>query len=85
MPIGFNLDKAREIHRDNIRAARGPLLQQLDVEFVRALEQGADTAAIAEQKQALRDATIAPAIEAADSPEALVNAWDETLLGPSPY
>lgn len=85
MPIGLNLAKAKEIHKDNIRAARQPLLEKLDVDFVRTLEQGKDTAPIAEQKQALRDATAAPEIEAASSAEELKAAWDEQLLGASPY
>jgi hypothetical protein len=85
MPIGLDLAKAKEIHKDNIRAARQPLLQKLDVEFQRALEQGADTAPVAEQKQALRDATAAPAIVAAASADDLKAAWDADLLGPSPY
>lgn len=85
MPIGLNLAKAKDIHKDNIRAARQPLLQKLDVEFQRALEQGGDTAAVAEQKQALRDATAAPEIAAAASADELKAAWDADLLGPSPY
>jgi hypothetical protein len=85
MPIGLNLAKAQEIHKDNIRAARQPLLEKLDVEFVRTLEKAADTAPIAEQKQALRDATAAPEIAAAQSAEDLKAAWDADLLGPSPY
>jgi hypothetical protein len=28
MPIGFNLDKAKEIHKDKIRAVRNPLLEK---------------------------------------------------------
>lgn len=85
MPIGLNLAKAKDIHKDNIRVARQPLLEKLDVEFVRTLEQGGDTAPIAEQKQALRDATATPEIAAAASADELKAAWDETLLGPNPY
>lgn len=85
MPIGLNLAKAKEIHKDNIRAARQPLLEKLDVEFVRTLEQGNDTAPIAEQKQALRDATAATEIAAAKTADDLKAAWDADLLGPSPY
>jgi len=83
--ITINLDKAREIHRDRIRQARTPLLAAKDVEFQRALESGADTAAIVAEKQALRDAPAAPEIDAASTPEELKAAWDEQLLGTSPY
>ena len=85
MPISLNLAKAKEIHKNNIRAARRPLLQSLDVDFQRALEQGGDTAAIVAQKQALRDAPADPAIEAAASADELKAAWDADLLGPAPY
>ena len=59
MSISINIDKAKAIKREQFRAARKPLLEALDVAFVRALEQG-DTeaqASIAAQKQALRDVT----------------------------
>lgn len=62
MSIGINIDKAKDIKRDQFRIARKPLLEALDVAFMRAVEQG-DTAAqasIAAQKQALRDVTDLP-------------------------
>ena len=85
MPIGLDLARAKDIHKDNIRTARKPLLEVLDVDFVRALEQGDDTSAIAERKQALRDAPAAPEIASAGSADELKAAWDAELLGPSPY
>lgn len=59
MSIIINIDKAKGIKRDQFRAARKPLLEALDVAFVRALEAGdvAAQASIAAQKQALRDVT----------------------------
>jgi len=59
MSIIINIDKAKGIKRDQFRIARKPLLEALDVAFVRALEQGdaAAQASIAAQKQALRDVT----------------------------
>ena len=83
--ININMTKAREIHRDNVRQARNPKLAAKDVEFQRALETGADTAAIVAAKQALRDAPAASAIEAASTPDELKQAWDTDLLGDSPY
>ena len=59
MSIVINLEKAKEIKKDMVRAERAPMLAALDVEFQRALEAG-DTvkqAEIAAKKQALRDAT----------------------------
>jgi hypothetical protein len=59
MSIRINIDKAKAIKLDLLRAERAPKLAALDVAFVRALEQG-DTAAqarIVAEKQALRDVT----------------------------
>jgi hypothetical protein len=55
--ITINLDKAKVITKDRLRAERTPLLQAQDVAFQRALESGADTAAIVAEKQRLRDIT----------------------------
>ena len=55
--ISINLNKAKEIKKEKLRAERAPLLQAQDVAFQRALEEGADTAAIVAEKQRLRDIT----------------------------
>ena len=55
--VTVNLDKAREITKDRLRAERAPLLAAQDVAFQRALETGADTAAIVAEKARLRDVT----------------------------
>lgn len=55
--ITVNIDKAREITKARLRAEREPLLAAQDVAFQRALETGADTAAIVAEKQRLRDVT----------------------------
>jgi hypothetical protein len=56
--IVINLDKAKDITKDRLRQERAPLLQVQDVAFQRALEEGADTAAIVAEKQRLRDITL---------------------------
>lgn len=56
--ITINLDKAKAITKDKLRAERAPLLQAQDVAFQRALESGADTTAIVAEKQRLRDITL---------------------------
>jgi hypothetical protein len=55
--ITINLDKAKAITKDRLRAERTQLLQAQDVAFQRALEEGASTAAIVAEKQRLRDIT----------------------------
>lgn len=79
MSIKVNMTKAVEIHKDLLRSARQPLLEQLDVEYLKALEQGGDVAEIAAQKQQLRDVTKDPALDAAATPEELKAVWPEAL------
>ena len=55
--IKINLDKAKAITKDRLRAERAPLLQAQDVAFQRATEEGASTDAIVAEKQRLRDVT----------------------------
>lgn len=71
--IVINMTKAREIKREQIRAQRVPLLADLDVQFMRAVESGdsAEQARIAAEKQRLRDAPDDPRIEAAQTPQEL--------------
>jgi hypothetical protein len=55
--ITVNINKAKEITKEKLRAERAPLLQAQDVAFQRALETGEDTSAIVAEKQRLRDVT----------------------------
>ena len=55
--ITIDIDKAKAITKDRLRAERAPLLAALDVAFQRALESGSDTTAIVAEKQRLRDIT----------------------------
>lgn len=57
--ITVNLNKAKEITKERLRAERAPLLQKLDVDYQRA-DEAADAAKKAEvvaEKQRLRDIT----------------------------
>jgi hypothetical protein len=53
--IVINIDKAKAITKDRLRAERKPLLEAQDVAFQRAIEASADTTAIVAEKQRLRD------------------------------
>lgn len=55
--IVVNRVKAEDMTRERLRAEREPRMADLDVQFMRALEAGEDTAPIAAQKQALREVT----------------------------
>lgn len=80
--IEVDMVVAREIHRDNLRAEREPKLQRLDTDWFRAAESN-DTdaqAAIAAQKQALRDVTDDARIDAAATPDDLKALTLDVLL-----
>ena len=83
--ITIDMTKAKEVHKTHIRLARTSKLANLDIEFQKALETGADTTAIVSQKQALRDAPADSAIDAATDEAALKAQWNTSILGTSPY
>ncbi len=85
MGFGTDMAKAREIHKTNIRNARTPLLDALDVEFTKALEAGTSTTDIAAKRQALRDAPADSGITSAADEAALKAQWKTDILGTSPY
>ena len=62
MSIRINIDKAKAIKLDQLRADRAPKLAALDLAFMRAVEQGdlLAQASIAAEKQAMRDVTKQP-------------------------
>jgi hypothetical protein len=55
--IVINLEKAKDIKKDMLRADRKPLLDKLDIDYMKAIEQGQDTTPIVAEKQRLRDIT----------------------------
>ena len=85
MGFGIDMAKAKEIHKTNIRGARKPLLEALDIEFQKALETGASTTDIVAKKNALRDAPAASGISTATTTDELKAQWDTGILGASPY
>ena len=79
--VEIDMGAAREIHKNNLRAERGPKLAALDVAYMKALEQNGDTAAIVAKKQALRDVTADARIANVDTPDALKALTLDALLG----
>ena len=85
MGFGIDMAKAKEIHKNKIRAAREPLLNALDIEFQKALETSSSTTDIVSKKQALRDAPADSAIASASNEAELKAQWNTSILGTSPY
>jgi len=85
--ISTDMTKAKEIHKNNIRNYRVAKLEELDIEYQRAIE--ADDATkkseVATKKQALRDAPADSAIDAATNEAELKAQWNTAILGTSPY
>ena len=57
MPITVDINKAKVITKDRLRAERKPLLEEQDILFMKAQEAGTSTSAIVTEKQRLRDIT----------------------------
>ena len=79
--VEVNMTAAVAIHKDNLRAERAPRMEQLDVDFMQALEAGTSTTQIATDKQTLRDITDDARIAAASDPDALKALTLAVLLG----
>lgn len=76
----FNVEKAKNIKFNQFRHARKPLLEQLDVEYIRAVEssQVNKKKLIAAKKQQLRDVT---SIDLPNDADELANFWPDVLKG----
>ena len=85
--ISEDITAAKVIFKDKIREVRLPLLEAEDVAFMKALEVAGSDARVASQtkKINLRNAPQAAAISGADTIDKLKAAWDESILGTSPY
>tara|TARA_B000000609_G_C24088282_1_gene301467 strand:- start:367 stop:729 length:363 start_codon:yes stop_codon:yes gene_type:complete len=85
--ITEDVAEAKKIFQDKIREVRGPLLDAEDVIWMKAAEADDATAKAASvaKKKKLRDAPAASAISSADTIAKLKAAWDEDVLGTSPY
>lgn len=90
--LGIDVDKVRDLHKEKMRLARKPILEDLDVQFMRAVEAGdtAKQAEIAAKKQELRDCTgLCDAHEITSTSllgvtEQMKQCWD-TCLGENPH
>jgi hypothetical protein len=69
--ITVNLNKAKEIKKDMVRADRKAMLEALDIELMRNLSDPVKVAEIEAKKQALRDATTHASIVEATTVEEL--------------
>ena len=79
MGITVNINKAKEIWKNKIRIARKPKLEELDIQFMKAQETGADTSTIVANKQELRD--YPTQVDTATTTDEIKAVWDTDKLG----
>lgn len=79
--VTHDMPKVRDVHRDRLRRARIPKFEALDVAYQCADEAGdaGEKRRIGQRKQALRDVTADPRIEAAQTPDELKGIWPRDL------
>jgi hypothetical protein len=79
----INIERCKELWVHIFREERTPILQKLDIEFMRAVESKDEQKQkeISEKKQALRDVTL---IQLPNTLQELKNTWPE-ILGKSPF
>lgn len=81
MPVVINMQKARAIHMDSIRAVRDKELAALDIAYLRAIEDGDldAQAMIAADKQMLRDLPETFNLNKVSTPAELSGLWPDRL------
>lgn len=77
MAIFVDINKAKEVWKEKIRTARKPVLEKLDVDFVRAQETSSDTSAIVTDKNTLRD--LPAQVDSATTIDEIKAVWNSKL------
>jgi hypothetical protein len=75
--IVIDIIKAKEVWKDKIRNARKSALAKLDIDFIKAQEQGNDTTSIVADKQILRD--LPSQVDTANSINEIKAVWNIML------
>ena len=75
--ITIDILKAKEVWKDKIRNARTSALEKLDIDFIKAQEQGNDTTSIVADKNILRD--LPSQVDTANSINEIKAVWNDLL------
>ena len=75
--ITIDISKAKNIWKDKIRLARKPVLEKLDVDYLKAQEEGTDTISIVGNKQTLRD--LPSQVDTAKNIDEIKTVWNDLL------
>jgi hypothetical protein len=77
MAIFVNIDKAKDVWKEKIRTARKPVLEKLDIDFMKAQEAGTSTTSIVADKNVLRDLT--SQVDTATTETEIKAVWNDML------
>jgi len=77
MAIYIDIPKAKNIWKNKIRKSRETALAKLDVDYMKAQEQGNDTTAIVTDKQTLRD--LPSQVDTATNTDEIKAVWNDML------
>jgi len=75
--ITIDISKAKEVWKNKIREKRKPVLEQLDIDFVKAQETSSDTTSIVADKQTLRD--LPSQVDTATTTDEIKAVWNDML------
>ena len=75
--ITIDITKAKEVWKEKIRDARKPALEKLDIDFIKAQEQGNDTTQIVADKNILRD--LPSQVDTATTVDKIKSVWNDLL------
>ena len=75
--ITIDISKAKDVWKEKIRVARTPALEKLDVDFIKAQEQGNDTNQIVADKNILRD--LPSQVDTATTVDEIKSVWNDLL------
>jgi hypothetical protein len=77
MAITIDITKAKEVWKDKIRFHRAKALKKLDLDFIKAQEDGTDTTSIVADKQILRD--LPDQVDTATTVDEIKAVWNDML------
>ena len=75
--ITIDITKAKEVWKNKIRIARKPVLEKLDVDFIKAQETSSDTTSIVTDKQTLRN--LPEQVNIATTTDEIKAVWNDML------
>ena len=75
--ITIDITKAKEVWKNKIRIAREPVLEKLDIDFMKAQEAGTDTTSIVADKNTLRD--LPEQVDTATTTDEIKAVWNDML------